>query len=290
MDNQTIIITGSSGFIGGELVTHFLAKKYKVFSLSRSEPVHIDEGSVFFKYNLTDDKIDDKIFSKADVIIHCAYSQYSDSNIDADEINYEGTKRLLALSRKYSCKKFIFLSSFSAHNDAVSHYGRSKLKTEMLFDSEKDLIIKPGLVLGDGGLFKSLKKIILKNKFIPLIGGGMQSLQTVNISQLIEVIETGIKNNISGNYTLAEQNPVSALEFYKAISKGLDKKSVFIPFPYGLAICLVSFLKFLKIKSPITKENILGLNQSKFYDISKTIQVFGITPISYKESLKKLLK
>lgn len=70
-----------------------------------------------------------------------------DQNKNADKINIDGTKKLVEFCRKKNIKP-LFFSSFSAHKEAISHYGKTKLELEKLFDISKDVILKPGFVLG----------------------------------------------------------------------------------------------------------------------------------------------
>ena len=224
MKNKTIIITGASGFIGSNLINHFVEQGYAVYAFARNIPANLSLKAKFVYYNLEDNSINEEAFMNSSYIIHCAYLKYSDKHFNSDEINIEGTKRLLELSRKYNLNKFIFLSSFSAHSEAFSHYGNVKLKLEKLFDENSDLILKPGLVLGNGGLFKSISDIILNNKIVPIIGDGKQPVQTIHVKDLANIIQVGIERSISGTYYLAESSAVKMNAIDHPFGSGRGKK------------------------------------------------------------------
>jgi nucleoside-diphosphate-sugar epimerase len=287
MNNPAIIITGANGFIGAELVNYFTERQYKVFAFCRKKPVKLPVGAEFVEYDIASEKINEEVFSKANVIIHCAYVKYSNERNNADKINIDGTRRLLDLSRKFNFKKFVLLSSFSAHSDAISHYGKTKLQIEKIFDVEKDLILKSGLVLGNGGLFNSIREIILKNKFIPLIGGGRQLVQTIYVNELGSIIQKGIEENIKGVYAIAEPEAITMKMLYTAIScKAGRKSNIFIPLPYWFAELIILFAWIFHLKMPVSKENILGLKRSREYDITNAIKTFDIKFLNYKETIK----
>jgi nucleoside-diphosphate-sugar epimerase len=75
---------------------------------------------------------------------------------------------------------------------AVSEYGKTKLAIEKMLDPRKDLILKPGLVLGHGGLFGSILRMIRSLPILPLVDGGSQPLQAVDIEDLAKCVEVGI--------------------------------------------------------------------------------------------------
>lgn len=288
MNNPAIIITGANGFIGAELVNYFTERQYPVFALCRTKPAKLPAGAVFVKYNLLDEEINEEVIGRADIVIHCAYVKYSKKQKDADMINIEGTRRLLKFSRKFNIKKFIFLSSFSAHHDAISHYGKTKLQIENSFDTEKDLILKPGLVLGNGGFFNDIKNIILRNKFIPLLAGGKQPVQTIHINELASIIQKGIEEDISGIYAVAEPEAIRMKTLYKVISANLGSEKVYINIPYWSADLLISLADIFHVKIPVSKENIRGLKKSRVYDISDTIARFNFKPANHIDTLNKI--
>jgi nucleoside-diphosphate-sugar epimerase len=290
MNNSTILITGANGFIGGELVKFFSGKGVKVFALARNNPQGLPSNAEYVKFDLKEKFSNEKIFENADQLIHCAYAKYSDKQKDSDKINIDGTKQLLELSRKHKLKKIIFLSTLSAHPDARSHYGKTKLFMESLFDSNKDLVLKPGLVLGNGGLYRTIEKIISKSKFIPMIGNGKQPVQPISINDLAELIKLGIEKNISGVFPAAGAAPITMKELYKIISMKSGKKNIFIPMPYWCAEFMVILAFIFHIKLPISKENIIGLKHNKTYDTSVTQEKFGIRFKNFRESIDGFMK
>jgi nucleoside-diphosphate-sugar epimerase len=289
MEKPGVIITGANGFIGSHLVKHFQQKNWKVLALVHNLPSTKLSDVEYFQYDLAN-QIDETPFTKANYLIHCAYIKYDiSSKVDSNQININGTKQLISLSKKYSLTQNIFLSSMSAQAQAESNYGKQKFTLEKFFTGKNDLVIRPGLVLGSGGLFGQMSEFLKKNPFIPLIDGGKQPLQTVSIDDLVKAIDIGIEKKLSGNYTIAETNAVSYQDFYKALCEKLGVKATFISVPYFLVNLGVTFFGLFKIKLPITKENLLGLKNLKYVDVHNDLRVFEIDIKNYKESLKNII-
>ncbi|MBI3502483.1 MAG: NAD(P)-dependent oxidoreductase [Bacteroidetes bacterium] len=266
-----IVITGANGFIGSHLADFFSEKGWQVISLTRKE----------FDFTKMPDE---KYFQDANVLIHCAFIKNS------FEENVEGTKQLVERTRKQGIKKYIFLSSISAKEDAVSLYGKQKFACEKFFKKENDWIIRSGLVIGNGGLFKEMTEFVRRKKIIPLIDGGKQPMQTIYIGDLCSAIENGIEKNISGISLLAEAEPITYKEFYTTLCKWLNVKATFIPLSYFLINILLFIPKFLGIKLPVTRENLKGLKKLETVNTQPSIEKIGITLRSFWQSLEALNK
>ncbi|MDP4266214.1 MAG: NAD-dependent epimerase/dehydratase family protein [Bacteroidota bacterium] len=263
--HKKVIITGAGGFIGAYLVNYFHVRSYEVLALCHQIPVDIIPGVRYRKYNLGS-YIYQKDFENADYVIHCAFVKYSKKQKDANELNIQGTKDLYFTSWKHNVKKFVFLSSLSAHEKASSNYGKSKFETEKIINKDRDAILCPGLVIGDGGLYKSIEKILSTKKNIPLIDGGKQLLYTILIEELAEIIEKVCLENISGKYIVADKKPIMMKDLYNSIAAHLENKPRFINVPFFLAYIGLSIVEMLNLSLPITRENLLGLKQLKAYD------------------------
>lgn len=283
---KKIIITGAAGFIGSELVRFFSEKEYDVTAFKYVAPKHKLENVRYVKFELNEE-FDESLLTDCDMLIHCAYMAFYRHN-NANQINIEGTKKLLEACRRNGVKKVLFLSSFSAQENALSNYGKVKFELEKIFDLSKDLIIRPGLVLGNGGLFLNMKNIVSKHKYIPMIGGGKQPLQTICIHDLSNSIEFALNNNIIGKYSLASSNPKIMKDFYKALASKLGKKVVLVNFPYFLADFSFWFIKTFRISMKVTKENLLGLRQMKAVDVTEDLKTFKLNPKSCSETLNLL--
>lgn len=282
MNNKKIIITGANGFIGEHLLNHFNAIGYRIIALVHSLPKN-KHASVEYVIHDMNEPVEESIFTNVDALIHCAYVRY-DRNKNADAINLKGTHYLINVCEKYSVK-FVFLSSFSAHENAISHYGKMKLKCEQLIDGSKNLIVKPGLVIGKKGLAADIIHKVKASTFFPLIGAGAQPLQTVYIDDVCVVIEKLLQNNKTGTYLVAENNPVSMKLFYETVALALNKKIVFIPIPFMFVYFVSKLAELLKIKFPVSSDSILGLKQLTTFDTSKDIASIGVSLKTYDKSI-----
>jgi nucleoside-diphosphate-sugar epimerase len=281
-----MIITGANGFIGIYLADYFSSLGYVVTAFVYSQPAHKRPDIFYHPYDL-DQPVDQSELAGCDTVIHCAYIKSGD-NARADEINFKGTRNLYDSAKKAGVKKFIFFSSLSAHEQALSHYGQMKFKIESLLDPATDLILKPGLVIGYGGLFQDIAGYLQRSALIPLVDRGRNLVQCIALNDLAKCIDAAIHKNIAGNFALAAKDPVTMREMYQFISEKMNRKIILLPVPFWWVNLGFIVLGALHIKTPVTRENLLGLKQNLIWDVSEAIRVFGIEFKSCQQAIKEL--
>ncbi|MEO7978671.1 NAD-dependent epimerase/dehydratase family protein [Flavobacterium sp.] len=255
---KIIAITGANGFIGKHLIA-VLKDNFIIHSYGKSIPKNQDENSTYFTFNLNDESIPASL-EKADVIIHLAHQfQKNENDIDCN-FNFSGK-----LS-KLQNKRIIFISSFAASPPVTqSWYGLSKSKQENLFKNQ--VVLRPGLVIGNGGLFKNSIDKIKHSPFIPLVENGNQNIQYIGINDLVKAIQYFISNNETGIYNIAHPEGITFRAFVKFVA---NKKVYFIKTPLIILKIMANYFPFLGI----SKDNLIGLQTNKFAETSMEFDLF----------------
>jgi nucleoside-diphosphate-sugar epimerase len=279
-----IAVTGATGFVGGELVSYLTAQGHEVIRLLRQSAGTATDR--FFDMRSTDSIPD---LRGIDALVHTAFVKYDKAKLpDSSEINIT-----MALALEKACHKtgtkFIFLSTMSAHDEALSRYGKHKFDIEQKLDQSKDLVLRLGLVIGSRGLFDTIKKAISNGAFIPLVGNGGQPIQTIAVSDVCRIVEIGILKNIDGLYTIGTEKVYTLKDLYTAIAKRLNKKPIFISVPYGLVNLALGTIETLRIPFNVSKENLLGLKQLKAFKTKKDLEKLGVNILDMDQALDQLI-
>ena len=111
-----ILVTGGSGFLGSEIIKKLIHNNFDVYNLDliKNENAKVNN----FQINILDKNNIENIFKKYnfDIVIHsCAKVPISKSKYTFNEINVEGTKNVLDLSKKYLVKRFVYISSSAVY-------------------------------------------------------------------------------------------------------------------------------------------------------------------------------
>lgn len=273
----TVAITGANGFLGTTLKNHFLSKGWHVLAMVRSPAKYAPEPSVrYMAYDLRQ-PVDKKILRGVDYLVHTAYVKQHSKGDKTFDINVDGAKSLLLASRANKIKKNIFISSMSSHAHAESVYGLQKLYIESLFSEKNDVNLRPGLIIGNGGLVKSLSQFIKSKHMVPVIGGGKQPLQVVSVDNLACVIEKVLLSPISGTFTIAHPKVYAYKDFYKKLVSYLGVKVIFVPIPYHLLLAVIKTAQALRLPLSINQDNLLGLKNLIAVDTRPDIKRIGVT-------------
>lgn len=271
MSNKpTVVITGANGFLGSNLVNHFLKQGWKINALVRTIPDVRVKNVTYFVYDLSQRVVPEKAFESADYLIHAAYVKFNTTNKDAMKVNLSAAQRIVAVADKYNLKKKLFMSTMSAHANAESVYGKQKLRIEALFTDKRSVVVRSGLILGNGGIVKDMVDFMKSKHAVPLVGGGKQPLQVVGVYDLCRVLEKLLKD-FSGSFTIATPEVYTYKEFYQAISKQINTWVLYVPLPFFALLAAIKTIRFLKVPINVSEDNALGLKHLTAVDTQPSL-------------------
>lgn len=174
-----------------------------------------------------------------------------------------GTIALAEAARMAGVTRQVFVSSLSARPDATSEYGRTKLEIEAHFHDHSDVIVRPGMVIGNGGVFGRILDMARRHPVLPLPDGGRTRLPIIGTRSLCRCVEQ-VLHGVGGiEVNLFYPEMPSLREIMTAVCRVIGKRRLFVPIPASLLLApLVIFEKF-RLKSPIDVENLRGYLTSR---------------------------
>jgi nucleoside-diphosphate-sugar epimerase len=265
---EKVLITGSSGFIGGYLVEEAIAQGFEVYASVRanSNKHYLKNPNIkFLELDFENEEHLNEILNecKFDHVIHNAGTLKEKNQAAYDKINADYSIRLAksALSANPSLKTFVFMSSLASTgpadfqpngiilNDLTPHpvtkYGISKLKAETSLKSMENLpyvFFRPTAVYGprEKDLFTVFKMI--SKGFEVGIGHQPQYLTFIFVKDLAKLVVNSL--TIGGKrkaYFMSDGNVYSKTDLGEAIKKVLDKKTI----KFNLPLWLVNIIAII---------------------------------------------
>ena len=284
-----VAVTGATGLVGRFLCEYFHARGWEVRALIRNpERSPFRESGISSHRCILPDEFAAAAFTGADVVIHCAYATRPTSLMEALRVNEEGTARVVEQCRAAAVRRFVFISSLSAHEQALSYYARSKLAIERTLDPRCDLIIRSGLVLakiGDG-LFNRMVSALYRSGIVPIFDGGRQIIQTVYVEDLCTAIHAAIVADSVGCYVVAEPEGMAVRDFFRLVAEKCGVRCRLISLPTAPLLFVLRILERLKIHLPISSENVLGVKSLRFEPSTADLKALGVTARSAEESIE----
>ena len=251
---MTILVTGTSGFIGSNLVKYLQKKKKKFIGIDKiSNPYFKFEN--FIKINLKDTGKIEKIIKKKGIksIIHLAavpgFVTCHNSPKEAFKNNIEATFNLMIACKKNNIKNFILASSMGVENyiNNPSVYGLSKYVCENMgntFNKVFNMNIKVCKISNVFGPYSKHKtssvhafiKNISKKEKIKIHSKGLQKRDFIFVEDVCKKLFLCTTNKIKSKEIYINTNKFLTIIDIAILLRKISKKNIefeFIKTPVG---------------------------------------------------------
>jgi nucleoside-diphosphate-sugar epimerase len=287
--SETVFITGVSGFLGSALAEHLNNQGYRIFgSSTRVELSTLKSRAERVVKIRLGELVDPECFRDVDVLIHCAHS----AKLGDAETNIKGTEDLARAAEAQGVQFQLYVSSYTALSQmegSTTEYGRVKSSLEEFFRKRGAAIVRPGLILGSGGLFRRIETILDRFTIVPLLGGGKSPVSVVSIKDVCKSVEILIRDRRVGEFNLFILPRPSLKEFMFAIRNRAQHRSLFIPIPFWCIEGPLLIADKLGLKLPITIENIRGYKNNGAAEAPSHLSQFIDREPSLEKSLESAL-
>lgn len=256
-----ILIIGSTGFIGSHLVKAAVARQMEVVTLSRKgDRPH---GAMMGYQWALGQPLPQAACAGVDCAIHLAHdfggAQGAQRTLDA---TMAITKQLHAAG----APRQLFFSSYSSGEHASSVYGRTKYAIEEAIGKIAGVVIvRPGLVLGEGGLYGRIRKWARILPVIPLPDGGQGCVPVIQIEMLCDLsLQLAVSPSAPSEANLFEENLRSLRQLVLDAAAESKRKPWILSIPTRWLSGMLLAAARLHIPLPVNADNLAGFmsNQS----------------------------
>ncbi|MBF0384767.1 MAG: NAD(P)-dependent oxidoreductase [Candidatus Omnitrophica bacterium] len=309
IDNETILVTGATGFLGSLVCEDLLNLGANVIGIGRKESGYIGErtkGSKRFTYIRQDlATIDLGVFKKFNIcgVIHlatpCIVDDKGNCNKDITyddfyDVHVRATRKLIELSKQNDARFFIFPSSVSIYGKKITvtqisnetcptpadYYGLTKYMGERLIEIElskvetKGIILRYPLIFGRNhphGLIYTFYSLAAANKPISILGSGKALRSPLYIRDAVKIITKCVEC-------------LENLDKYEIISCGSSN---------ALSIREIAELtvSYTNSKSRVMKaDKPFSLDWDMNMDIAKLKKKLKLLPLTVEDGLRAYLK
>lgn len=277
---MSIIITGSHGFVGTNLV-EALRSTYNIIRWDVRE---------------------DKPLPECDAVIHLAGlahdTKHTTEAAEYFRVNTDLTKKMYDRFLESSAKKFIFFSSIKAKDGdtpyakskkAAEEYICGKFRDECLELSDKKVyILRPCMIHGprNKGNLNLLVNVVKKGFPWPLAAfeNKRNFASMGNVSYIIDRLLCSVVE--SGVYNICDDEAISTNELIRLICESLGKEPHLMRIPKGLMSGLVRLGDVLQL--PLNTERLGKLTENYIVDNSKIKHALGVDslPVSARDGFR----
>jgi len=250
-----MLIFGAAGFIGSHLARHAASLGHRVICFCRSARVQGFDGECH-TWSLGG-PLDDAVIEGAECALHLAHD-FDGSKGAAKTLT--GTIDAVQKLRQVGVRRQVVFSSYSAGPHASSLYGRTKLALEeKLLGMDGVVIVRPGLVLGDGGIYGRIRTFVRLSPLVPLPDGGAGKVPVIEIGRLCEQIQMiASADFVQQEYNLFERELFTLRAVVEGAAHEADRRIWVIPVPPSLVLLGLRMASTLRLPLPVNADNLAG--------------------------------
>jgi dihydroflavonol-4-reductase len=304
---RTILVTGATGFTGGNLARRLAAQGASVRALvrDRTKARSLATDGIDVRIGqLT--SLDDVIAAArgCDQIYHIAAVFRTAGHPDSyyREVNVGGTQTVLEAARRLDCERVVHCSTGGVHghiaNPPASEtypfgpgdiYQRTKLEGELAASAaarhgQRVVIVRPGPIYGEGDLrFLKLYRAVARGVFV-MVGSGTPKLHMVHIDDLVDgILLCGTSEAALGEvFILAGPQAPTLNEIVRHIAQSLGVAAPRWRVPVwpvkAAGLLCESICVPLRIDPPLHRRRVAFFTHHREFDCSKAARLLGYAP------------
>ncbi|TLM84729.1 NAD(P)-dependent oxidoreductase [Pseudarthrobacter sp. NamE5] len=314
-----VLVTGASGLLGREVAGVLVRQGHDVSTFQR-RPSGVD-GAADFRGSLADEEVLKDAVQGAEGIIHLAAKvSFTGRAAEFDEVNVEGTRRLLRVAQEAGVRDLVFVSSPSVANSGAAiaglgaepadpehahgDYSRTKAEAELLAlaaDSPEFRVaaVRPHIVWGPGDT-QLVERVLARaaRRRLPLLDAGAALIDTTYVDNAASAMATALfrMEHIHGRalvVTNGEPRPVGELLAGICAAGGVPAPRWAVP--GGVARAAGALVERLWTwagrtdEPPMTRFLAEQLSNAHWFDQRETRELLDWTPaVSLDEGLARL--
>lgn len=292
-----IVMTGATGFVGRNLLKELLREGLEVRCIVRrecaAEPLRRLGADTIYG-DVTDKGSLVKAVEGADTAISLVGILFETRKATFKAIHVDGVKNYIEACKEKGVKRFIHISALGTRPNARSRYHQTKWEAEELIrnSSLTYAIFRPSVIFGREDNFVNLfARIIRLSPVINIPGSGRNKMQPVYVKDLVRAMVMTIKDEryMGKTYEIGGRDILTFEEIIDTICKVLGKKRIKIHIPLSLLRPGAWLMETLLPRPPLTRDQILMLEEDNITSDNALPGVFKIEPTGLEEGIRTYL-
>lgn len=273
-----VLITGVHGFLGSALAGALRERGHDVRGTT-SRADRADDRVVFL--HQLGARPDPLMMVGVDVVVHAA----CDLSVGSHRRNVDGTIALADAATHAGVAHQLLVSSYSAHQGAASEYARTKLALEAYFVPRAHAVVRPGLIVGHGGLYATLSREVRARRVVP-VPYPSALVPLVAIADIVTCLVALVEHPRSGAEMLYHRDLMRMGDFFATIRDTTQAPAVLVPVPYAAALLVARFCELCHIPSPLTSDALRALRANQAPMADSTLERYVTHPCSPLEMIR----
>jgi NADH dehydrogenase len=265
-----IVVTGAGGFIGRQLARELAARGAEVAAIVHREPAVPLPAP--WEIGELGRPLPERALADAEQVIHLAH----DFRPGGSRLNVDGTRLWFEQADAAGVKAQLYVSSCSAHPDAASEYGRTKFALESYFRERGGGIVRPGLVVGDGGMFRQLAQVARGWPLLPVLGGNQLRVCVTALRDLVALLAEPRRLGQGETWNVFSREPLPLGAIVAGVRRHFAVRGLTLAVPVRLAKPALALAGRLHASLRRHHESFLALVESQGYGYRSSYPALGV--------------
>ncbi len=302
---MNVFVTGATGFVGTEIVQQLRQSGHSVRVLVRSlnssssRLLASTYGAELHRGNVLDAVTLKGGLGGIDALIHLVgiISELGENTFE--KVHTLGTENMVKASCDAGVKRFVLMSALGVRPSAVARYHRSKWAAEEIVRSSglDFTIFRPSIIYGRGDHFVNLfARMSRWSPVLPVMGSGQGTLQPIRVEDVARCFVGSLHEPlaIGQTYDLCGPDVLTMPVILKTICEVIGRKRGQVRIPLALARGQVALLElifpaFLRKASPLTRDQLIMLEEKTIGNCDPAKALFGIAPPHFRDGIAEYL-
>jgi uncharacterized protein YbjT (DUF2867 family) len=291
-----IFITGSTGFVGKEIVKRFMQKGEKVLLLVRNDssiPFQVEK----IKGDVLDNKSLVEGMKKCNKVVHLVGIIRETKGQTFEKIHVQGTQNVVKAAKECGISKIVHMSALGTRENAKSRYHKTKWEAEEIVRSSgiPYVIFRPSIIVGKEDKFVNLFVSMIKGMpgklgILPVVGKGKNKFQPIGVEDVADCFVKACLDEkiVNKTYVLAGDEVFTYNALLDCLMQVLGVQKRKLHFPISLMRILAFCFDWLPF-FPLTRDQLLMLEEDNIGENEAMKRDFDMTPRKFEEILRSYL-
>ena len=293
-----ILLTGATGFVGGELAGELINGGHRIRCLVRS-PGRAGglrgPGCEVVRGDITDPaSVLDAMDGDIEAAVHLVGILTETKDATFEKIHREGTRNVVEACLKKGVRRYLHVSALGTRKDARSRYHRTKWEAEEIIRASglEYTIFRPSVIFGKEDKFTNLFARAIKVSpvvFIPGDGGNL--MQPVFVKDLVKAMRMSITMDETKNrvFEIGGPDRYTFDRIIDLIAKVLGRKRLKVHVPMLFMRLGAAVAETVLPVPPITRDQLLMLEEDNVTEEETLSEVFNIKPTGFEQGMRTYL-
>ncbi|MCX6511590.1 MAG: SDR family oxidoreductase [Actinobacteria bacterium] len=296
MSPSRILVTGSTGYVGGRVVPALLGEGHAVRCLVRT-PAKLSTAVWIDEIEVVQGSVDGDLstaMADIDVAIYLIHSIGEGDNWAERELQH--AENFAGAAHRAGVKRIVYLGGLGASADELSVHlqSRQNVGEALAATGVPTVELRAGVIIGSASASFELLRYLVEVLPIMVTPKWVTTrCQPISINDIVNIVvaATSSEEEISGVYEAGGSNVVTYAEMMSTYARcaGLRRR-ILIPVPLLTPRLSSHWIGLVTpVPVPLAKELVKSLVNEVIVTQNSACEAFGISPMSLKESITRAL-